>query len=482
MQTIGWERRLSVAAEGKGLVGHAGAVLLRRCADKTGLTSGLSAALARRRGLLPGWDRGVVLMQLAVAICLGATSMAEIALLKHQSSVFGAAPSGSTVRRGLDELDDKTRARIAKARAQVRARVWDLLKHHDGGFPWVGLAGKILSGWVVVDLDGTLIGAHSKKQGAAGTFKGGFGFHPLGSWCQNTAESLVMKLRPGNAGSNTAADHIEVVDASIAQIPWRFRRRILFRIDGAGASHELTEHLARLGTARRTVKFVCGWTTTDADETAIAKLPETAWSLAVDSDGEPQDGTRGAPLAHVAELTGLSTRLQGWPDGVRLIVRRSKPSKRHERNLTDFERKTGWRYQILATSIDSLSDVPGSHHPHFLDVLYRARGGAAEQAVRTGKALGLTRLPSKMWNVNLGWVLAAGIANDLHAYTRLLGLHEHPDLAAATPDTLRFRLWHLPARLATHARRRILKIPADWPWSEAFTGCWIRLGILPDPG
>jgi hypothetical protein len=88
----------------------------------------------------------------------------------------------------------------------------------------------------------------------------------------------------------------------------------------------------------------------------------------------------------------------------------------------------------------------------------------------------------KTWNVNQGWILAANIANDLHAYTRLLGLDEHPDLATATPDTLRFRLWHLPARLAAHARRRILKIPADWPWASAFTDAWRRLAALPDPG
>ncbi|HEV2633807.1 MAG TPA: transposase [Actinocrinis sp.] len=177
-----------------------------------------------------------------------------------------------------------------------------------------------------MDIDGTLITAHSKKEGAAATFKKGFGHHPLGSWVQNTGESLAMKLRPGNAGSNTASDHIELVNASIAQIPWRFRRRILFRVDGAGASHALIEHLTGLNTARRTVTFVCGWTSTDADENAIAALPESAWTLTVDVDGEVQDGIGARPLAHVAELTGLATRLEHWPAGVRLIVRRFVPA------------------------------------------------------------------------------------------------------------------------------------------------------------
>ncbi|HEV2633813.1 MAG TPA: transposase [Actinocrinis sp.] len=176
------------------------------------------------------------------------------------------------------------------------------------------------------------------------------------------------------------------------------------------------------------------------------------------------------PLTHYATQHAWDTSSAG--------TNGPKPSRRHERKLTTFEKNAGWRYQILATTIDKLDQVPGSHHPHFLDVLYRHRGGGAEQAVRTGKALGLRNLPSKTWNVNQGWIIAANIANDLHAYTRLLGL----DLARATPDTLRFRLWHLPARPAAHAHRRILKIATDWPWASAFTDCWRRLAALPDPG
>lgn len=475
MQGIGWARRLSVAADAKGLIGHAGAALLRQCADKAGLTGALSAAMARR-GRLPGWDRGVVLVQLAVAIALGATSMVDIALLEHQRGLFGAPPSDSTVRRSLDELDARIRTRIAKARARVREHVWGLLAAREQGFPWVVVAGRVLTGWIVVDIDGTLITAHSDKEGAAATFKRGWGFHPLGVWCQNTAESLAMLLRPGNAGANTAADHVIVLSEAIAQIPAQWRRRILIRIDGAGASHELMEAMIALRSARRDVLFVTGWKHTPEDEAAIAALPAHAWSPAVGQDGEVQQA------AQVAELTGLDSRLADWPPGVRLIVRRSKPSKRHERKLTDFEKTTGWRYQICATNVIALAEVPGSHHCWFLDVLYRARGGAAEHSVRTGKAMGLTRLPSQTWKVNVGWVLAANIAADLHAWTRLLGLADDPDIAAAEPDTLRYRLWHLPARLVAHARRRILKIPASWPWAEAFTACWIRLTALPDPG
>ncbi len=199
----------------------------------------------------------------------------------------------------------------------------------------MAIAGRVLTGWIVVDIDATLITAHSNKQGAAATFKKGWGFHPLGAWCQNTGEALAMLLRPGNAGSNTVADHLVVLEQAIAAIPARFRSRILIRIDGAGATHELLERVQALNTTRRVVRFCVGWTITDVDEAAIGQPPESAWTAAVDTDGEVQ-----AQCA-VAEITDLDARTAGWPPGTRLIVRRSRPSRRHERKLTDFERQSG---------------------------------------------------------------------------------------------------------------------------------------------
>ncbi|WP_229706651.1 IS1380 family transposase [Micromonospora sonchi] len=467
----GWDQRLVVGSGGKGLVGHAGAVLLRKCADRSGLTSGLNKVLPRGAG--PGWwDRGTVLVSLAVAIVLGATSMSDIALLAHQSVVFGDRPSESTVRRALAGLDETALKRIGTARAKVRAHVWALLARRRQGFPWLSVAGKLLTGWVVIDLDATLITAHSDKQGAAATFKKGYGFHPLGAWCANTAECLAMLLRPGNAGSNTVADHIRVLGDAIAQLPAGYRRKLLIRVDGAGATHELLEHLEQMNRVWRSVKFTVGWTITAADETAIAQLPADAWT-----DSLHQDGTATSD-AHVAELTGLNTRLAGWTGTLRLLVRRVKPSARHVKNLTELEKRTGWRYQIVATNITRIARVPGSHQPQWLDALHRAHAGVEDQ-VRAGKAMGLRNLPSKTWTVNRGWVLAANIATDLTAWTRLLGLHDQPDLAHAEPDTLRYRLLHLPAKLATHARRRVLSIPETWPWADAFTLCWQRLTLLP---
>jgi hypothetical protein len=164
-----WDRNLSVTPAAEGLIGHAGAVLLRKLADQCGLTPALGAALDRK-GKFPLIDRGTALISMAVAIMLGATSMSDIAVLAHQEPVLGAAPSDTTVRRTLELADPRTLDKIARARAAVRAHVWQLICARPGGFPWLATAGKLLAGWLVIDLDATLITARSDKEGAAPTF------------------------------------------------------------------------------------------------------------------------------------------------------------------------------------------------------------------------------------------------------------------------------------------------------------------------
>jgi hypothetical protein len=427
-----WDRTLSVAADADGLVGHAGAVLLRKLADQCGLTPALGAALGRT-GKFPLIDRGMALVSMAVAIALGATSMSDIAVLTHQEPVLGAAPSDTTGRRTLELADPATLDKIARARARVRAHVWQLISARPAGFPWLAVAGKLLAGWLVIDLDATLITARSDKEGAAPTFKSGYGFHPLGAWCANTAESLAMLLRPGNAGSNTFADHLAVLTAALRQIPARMRSQLLIRVDGAGACHELITHLLSLSSRRRTVLFTSGWMITAADEEAIGLLPAAAWQAAVDQDGAVQQGK------HVAEITHLMRRAGRWPAGLRWIVRRTRPSRRQARNLTAFERATGWRYSIICTNIPAargIPGLPGSHHAQFTDVPHRQHA-VVEDGVRAGKSMGLRNLPSKTWMVNCGWVLAANLAADLAAWCRLLGPYDQEDLKDAEPDTLR---------------------------------------------
>jgi len=477
MQHNGWDHALKVTADGDGLVGHAGAVLLRKTADQAGLTSQLSTALRRAR-TSPVLDRGVVLASMAAAIALGATSMSDIALLGHLAPLLGDAPSGPTARRALDLAGKPAMLdKIARARARARAHVWDLIEGTPAGFPWLVIAGKTLAGWLVIDMDATLVTASSDKEGAAPTWKKGYGFHPLGAWCASTRECLAMLLRPGNAGSNTFTDHEEVLAAALRQVPARFRRKVLVRVDGAGASHELVKHLLSLSSARKCVLFTCGWMITAADEDAIRQVPPDAWK-----PGTAQDGTAEEDK-DIAEITDLMTRAGKWPAGLRWIARRVKPSRRHMKNLTDYEKKTGWKYSITCTNIpgDGIGGVPGSHHPQYIDTVHREHAAVETAGVRTAKAMGLRNLPSKTWQVNAGWVIAANIAADLTAWTRLLGHCDDKELRDADPDTLRYRIWHIPARLARHARQRVLKISPDWPWKTAFLACWQRLCALPAP-
>jgi hypothetical protein len=475
MNDMPWDRGLTVTAGAEGLVGHAGGIILREMADRSGLTSALRGAL-EREGRFPEVDRGVALVSAAVMIALGETSMSGVAVLGHLSLVLGGPVTWQTLRRTLDLADPVTLGKIAQARARIRVHVWELIAARASGFPWLEIAGRLLAGWTVLDMDATLITAYSRKENAAGTYKSGFGFHPLGAWCANTGESLAMELRPGNAGSNTASDHVSGLSAALLQVPAAFRRKVIVRLDGAGTSHDFITHMMTLEIPGGKLLFTSGWTITGADEDDIRQVPAAAWKPGVTQDGQAEDDS------DVAEITGLMSRAGNWPPGLRWIIRRVRPSRRHIRNLTAYERETGWKYSIICTNIpeEGLEGVPGSRHAQFIDVLHRQHA-VVEDGVRTGKAAGLRALPSKSWRVNCGWTVAANIAADLQAWCRLLGLHDIDDLKDAEPGTLRSRLWHVPGRLVRHARRRTLKISRDWRWKDAFVTCWRRISALPAP-
>lgn len=483
MQATEWDHRLVVRADDRNLVGHAGVVLLRRIADKMGLTTALARALPQGTG--PGWrDRGEALVVLACAITLGATNILEAEQLQgHWRRLFSRPVSDSTLRRTLEAIDTPVAARVERARAAIRRVVWTLLALRPGGFPWISVCGRELRGWYVLDLDATIVTCTSKKEGAAGTFKGSFGHHPLGAWVANTRECVALLLRPGNAPSNDVADHKSVLAAALRQLPLPLWSKLLVRIDGAAFSHALLEHLQTLTTSRRRVRWVTGWAINATDEEAIALLPGHVWTAALRQDGEVHEikGPDGEWLTYqVAELTGLRD-LTGWPEGIRLIVRRVKPSRRDAKKLTVFEKHTGWRYQIVATNIPAhqgMSGVPASGQVWFVDALYRDHA-EVEDRVKAIKRVGLGLLPSKSWQLNTAWVLAATIAADLDAWTRLLLLHDEPELAKAEPETIRMKLYHLPARLTAHARRRTLHLDRTWPWATAFTTAWQRATQLP---
>jgi hypothetical protein len=173
MKDTSWDRALEVTAGGHGLVGHAGGILLRQLADRLGLTAALEEALTLK-GKFPQLSRGIVLVSTAIAIAMGATAMADIAVMGQLAPVLGGAPSDSTVRRVLDLATDRMLDRIARARARARKHAWTLIAD-AGGFPWLSVAGKTLDKWLAIDLDGTLITAHSDKENARPTWKMGYG-------------------------------------------------------------------------------------------------------------------------------------------------------------------------------------------------------------------------------------------------------------------------------------------------------------------
>ena len=362
--------------------------------------------------------------------------------------------------RTLDEATPAALRRVEKVRSKVRRHVWQLLP----GVPASKVAGMDLGATVVLDVDATLIAAHSEKEQAAATFKHGFGFHPIGVWCDNTHELLAIMLRPGNAGSNHAEDHIDVLTRAITQIPKAHRNHLLVRADGAGATHQLLDWLTAQGHVRgRRVEYSVGFPTKNAAVTsAIARLPARAWTPAVTSHGELREH------ADVTEVTGLLD-LSGWPQGMRVIVRREHPHPGAQLSL--FEASDGYRYQAFATNT-------GIGQLAFLEARHRAHA-RVEDRIKAAKDSGLGRLPSREYAINQVWVQLAAVAADLIAWLQMLALDG--DLAKAEPKLLRFRILHVPARLTRSSRRRHLRIPAGWPWAADIVDAFRRIMIIPAP-
>ena len=448
-----------MSADGTGVVAHAGNVATRLLADQVGLTSALSGALARR-GFTPTHDRGRVLVDVAVLIAGGGEAIADIDVLRHQSQVLGSVASAPTVWRALDEITPAMTTKIDAARAKVRAHVWSQL---PGGLPASKVADTDLGDTVVLDVDATLVTTHSEKEGAASTFKKGFGYHPLGVWCDNTQESMALMLRPGNAGSNTVADHVAVLTAAIGQVPTSHRRKLLIRADGAGASHGLLDWLTDLNTKRgRTVEYSVGYSVTDKVRDAIARVPKKAWQPAITAQGEPREH------GDVVEITGM-LNLSSWPAGMRVLIRREHPHPGAALSL--FEDADGWRYQAVATN----TPVAQGGQVAFLEARHRAHA-RVETRIRHAKDTGIGRFPSREYSINQSWAIATSVAADLIAWLRLLALPAA--LKACEPKALRYRFLHVPARLTHRARQRHLRFPATWPWAEQILATFTAIRTL----
>jgi hypothetical protein len=492
-----WSQGLEVSGDGTGVVSHAGIGLLRHLADKTGLTGGLSAALAS--GRLVQHDRGRVLADVACAIADGARGFSDFRVLADQKELFGQVASVPTAYRTLEEIaagGTRTAGKLTRAVNGARRFAWSQAVARHGKLPAVRVADKTLHGITCVRLDATVTFAHSGKELAEANFKG-FGHHPLPGFCDNTGgEPLAWMLREGSAGSNTTADHVAIVTEAIAALPPRFRRRLMVTADGAGASHGLVAHLDKLA-ARRGYELIysVGWALGDREKTAIGLVPGQAWQIAVDGGGQVRErradgactnmdcGEPGCWIeeAHVTELTGLLRSGPGgdqpgtWPASMRVFARRERPHP--SAKLTLMEAADGWRYTLRVTSLPA--NTRGWRGTTcYIDAAHRIHA-RVEDAIRTGKDAGIGRFPSHDYAVNQAWLTAAMAAQILLAWLKLLALDG--DLAKAEPKTLRYKVLHAAARLVHGGRRRRLKIAANWPWAEAITRAWQRIHALPQP-
>jgi hypothetical protein len=444
---------LQVTADGTGIVSHAGVALIRALADKTGLTGGLSRALASGRLLVH--DRGRVLADLACAIADGAEVISDFRVIGDQQELFGLVASVPTAWRTLDEIARGGERALGKLTAAVNAarrRAWAAAVARHGAIPGIRVADKTLQGVTCIRLDASVVTCHSDKEGAEPNFKG-FGLHPLLAYCDNTTEPLAGMLRAGSAGSNTAADHLTVLDAAITALPPAFRRRLMVTCDGAGASHDLISHLDKLAARPGyQVIYSVGWELGKREKTAITAVPPQAWQIAVDARGEVRERRADGACsdrscahhrcwieeAHVTELTSLlreglaGDQLAAWPAAMRIFARRERPHPGAQ--LTLFEAEDGWRYTLWVTNLPHATrDWRGN--PAYIDAAHRVHA-RVEDGIRTGKDCGIGRFPSEAMAMNKAWFAAALIASALLAWLRLLALDGH--LAKAEPKTLRY--------------------------------------------
>ena len=440
---------VGVVADARGLVSRSGTALAAELAGRLGVTAALSRALGQLHRRRPRHDPGAVLVDLAVMLIDGGECVSDLGALADQPDLFGPVASHSTVSRVLHAIGPGERAQLRAARAAARERAWQLGSRPER---------------IVLDFDSHLVEVHSEKQGAAPNRKHGFGFHPLGCWLDETGEALAMILRPGNAGANTAADHVIVLDRALAQLPADVGDRdaddpveVLARSDSAGATHAFAAALRQ-----RKIGFSLGYYMTDTVGAAALALPEGAWRAALNADGEPRDG------AWVAELTG-HVDLGAWPQGTRVIVRKERPHPGAQLRFSDID---GHRYQAFLTDQagDDLAALEVTHRLH----------ARVEDRIAEGRELGLGRLPFHALSDNKTWIELILLAQDLLAWTRTLILDD--DSARLAPKRLRHRLLHVAARLTRSGRRRTLHLPAAWPWANALIAAFARLRALPAPG
>ena len=451
------------------LISSSGALLLREAIRVAGLDRGLSVALAPWRSARARHDSGKVLLDLATAVALGGDCLSDIAAVRSQPAVFGSVASDPTVSRLFATLAGDVEAAVAairQARADARAAVWARRR------PRAGAPGIRDGGQVIVDIDATLVTAHSDKEGAEPTFKRGFGFAPMCSFVDHgehgTGEALTIDLRPGKASPWNSTDHLCALGNALAQLPEHEREQVLVRADTGACSKVFLHHITDLG-----LEYSIGFQAQDTVKAAIEAIPEQAWRAAIDSDGEARDG------AQVAELTAwMPTPVtqnrasrpgpKDWPAQMRVIARRERPHPGAQLRLTDHN---GWRITCFATNTKGPGWTLAA-----LEVRHRQRA-RCEDRIRGLKDTGLRNLPFHGYAQNRIWLEVVALAADLLVWTQILAFDQHEPARRWEPKRLRFRLLAVAGRIIHTGRRRRLRLPRDWPWNQLIDTGWTALHI-----
>ena len=446
-----------VTADGAGVVSHAGAGLLREMAEETGLVEAWDRVLLGTYKGPPVHMPGQVLADLAVAIADGATSISDLASLRDQPDLFGSIASTPTAWRVMDRVSADHLGGIRRGRADARAAAW------------AAGAAPDLTGELHLDIDATILIAHSEKEDASPTWKRTFGFHPLVCFLDRpeiaSGEALAGIVRPGNAGSNTASDHIEVLDLSLAGLPEVARPRpgdptgprVLVRTDAAGGTHAFAAACRERG-----VGFSYGFSITEPVRQAITAIPEHVWAAAIEADGGIRDG------AEVAEITGLLD-LADWPTGSRVIVRRERPHPGAQLSL--FDTLNEHRHTAFIT------DTPDrviAHQIGGLELRHRQHA-RIEDRIRQGKAAGLRNLPCREAAENHAWLEMVLAAADLVCWSKLICFADEDVIARCEIDMFRYRILHTAARLTRSGRRTNLRIDRTWAWARTLALGFDRL-------
>lgn len=448
------------------LISSSGALLLKEVVRVAGLDRGLSTALAPWRRAGAQHDPGKVLLDLATAVALGGDCLADLAAVRSQPAIFGTVASDPTVSRLFAALASDVDAAVTAirgARAAARASVW--ARHR----PLAGSAGTRAGGQVIVDIDATLVTAHSDKEGAEPTYKRGYGFHPMCAFVDHgqhgTGDTLAVDLRPGRASAWDSADHIATLNTALDQLPERERGQALVRADTGAASKAFLHHVTDLG-----LEYSIGFSATDAVKAAIEAIPEQAWRSAIDSDGETRDGAQVAELTAWMPLTAREMHRPNshhkWPLGMRVIARRERPHPGAQLRLTDHN---GWRITCFATNTKGPGWTLAT-----LEVRHRQRA-RCEDRIRGLKDTGLRNLPFHDYTKNRIWLEIVALAADLLAWTQTLAFDETEPARRWEPKRLRFRILAVAGRIIHTGRRRRLRLPRHWPWNRLIDTGWATI-------